>query len=412
MRQLLRLFMVCYLFGQRVAAPIRRCRPPASEGYDVLVTGTFHSANWALAHLRPLAMSEKCARVLVVSVLSVPQINKVEVIRPPAWLVKCLGAVPARMVTFAFVGLRERPHFIGGFHLLFNGLVAALVAPLAGARSIYFCVGGPMEIIGGGLWGNPLFARIGKPDSVIENQMIEAIKRFDIIITMGTRAVQEFSSRGIDGVFHVVPGGIDTKKFFPSSGHLSIDIILVARFDPIKRIDIFLRAVSLARKSLPELKVVIVGDGPLRIEIEALCHELELESFVTLVGQQSNVEVWLRKARLFALTSDSEGLALALMEAMQCGLPAVVSNVGDLADLVEDGVNGFLVSDRTPQEFAQRFVDVLCDPLRWQRFRAAAHASMSQYELPCAVQHWNRILGSFDTPRVMVPLETLPGKNL
>jgi len=51
--------------------------------------------------------------------------------------------------------------------------------------------------------------------------------------------------------------------------------------------------------------------------------------------------------------SDSEGLSLSLMEAMMCGLLPVVSHVGDLEDLVKDGINGYLVAERTPQEFAK-----------------------------------------------------------
>ena len=58
---------------------------------------------------------------------------------------------------------------------------------------------------------------------------------------------------------------------------------------------------------------------------------------MSFVGHQEDVAAWLSKSRVFVLTSDSEGLSLSMMEAMMCGLPAVVSDVGDLGDLSKMG---------------------------------------------------------------------------
>jgi glycosyltransferase involved in cell wall biosynthesis len=80
------------------------------------------------------------------------------------------------------------------------------------------------------------------------------------------------------------------------------------------------------------------------------------------------------------------------MEAMLCGLPAVVSHVGDLGELVEDGVNGFLVADRTPEAFAARLVELLTDPGRLSRFAEAAHRSAERYEIHTVSDRWDEIL--------------------
>src|SRR5574341_2040542 len=115
--------------------------PVHTGRYEILLTGTYYADNWILAHLGPLAMSKRCARIRMVSVSPVPSAHKVEGIYPPALLVRALGAVPARLLTFVWFGLRTRPHILGGFHLLVNGLVVALLSRLIGARSLYFCVG-------------------------------------------------------------------------------------------------------------------------------------------------------------------------------------------------------------------------------------------------------------------------------
>src|SRR5262245_50568698 len=128
---------VTLLAGTRQFA--RQHRAPEDGRYRLLLTGTFHSENWATAHLRPLALSDRCASVTVVAVTPVPAIDKVHSVAPPGWLVRILGAVPARLLAFAWLALTTRPDVIGGFHLLLNGLAAALLAPIVGARSLYFC---------------------------------------------------------------------------------------------------------------------------------------------------------------------------------------------------------------------------------------------------------------------------------
>ena len=149
--------------------------------------------------------------------------------------------------------------------------------------------------------------------------------------------------------------------------------------------------------------------------MESLTAELGIVGAVTFAGQQDNVEDWLHRARVFVLTSDSEGLSLALMEAMMSGLPAVVSRVGDLADLVEDGVNGHLVSERTPEAFARPLLALLRDPERLGQYSEAAAVSASRHRPAAVTQRWTKILAEIsDTNESQVKTSTaaLSRKNL
>ena len=121
---------------------------------------------------------------------------------------------------------------------------------------------------------------------------------------------------------------------------------MTGRLVEIKRIDVFLQAIKSMVQRIPDISAVIVGDGNLRDQLQGMAVDLGVDCHVTFVGHQENVETWLRKSKIFVLTSDSEGLSLSMMEAMMCGLPAVVSNVGDLGDLAKNGVNGYLVPRR------------------------------------------------------------------
>lgn len=139
------------------------------------------------------------------------------------------------------------------------------------------------------------------------------------------------------------------------------DLILVGHFDQDKRIDIFISAVAELKESLPDVSAVIVGDGVLRHRLEALIQEFHLEKNITLVGYQTDVDTFLKQAKVLALTSETEGLPMVMLEAMSFGLPCVVSNVGDIADIAKDNVNALLVEANNVHAFAESFNRVLTD---------------------------------------------------
>lgn len=398
----IRMVLGCYIALLRLGKWLGRSkRAIPAAGADILITGTFHSDNWVRSHLKPLAASAGCARLRIVATNPVPPVEGVEVIYPPAWLRRMLGHVPARLLVFVWVAVRTRPDVVGAFHMLVNGLVAALVARWIGSRSMYFCVGGPVEVLDGGVHGeNRYFARLKTPDALVERWLLEAVAACDLIITMGSRAVTFFRQRGVTSACHVVAGGINASTFVSSSPsereHAAYDAVLVARLVPIKSIDIFVRAIAELAAARPNVTAAIVGDGPLREPLERLARDLGIADRITFTGQQRDVQHWLRQSRVFVLTSQSEGLALSLMEAMTCGLPAVVSHVGDLSDLVTDGVNGFLVVERDPRAFARRLAALLDNPPQYHAFAEAARQAARRYEIPETVRLWDRVLRGAD----------------
>jgi glycosyltransferase involved in cell wall biosynthesis len=256
-------------------------------------------------------------------------------------------------------------------------------------------VGGPAEVLDGGIHAeNKVCGRMETPDPVVEERLIKVVSKFDMIVTMGSRAVEFYRHKGVDTSFHVVSGGIDPVRFQPSEDDKSFDVILTGRLAPIKRIDVFLEAIKFVAERLPEVRAVIVGAGELSDELQALASKLGIEHNVTFAGQQSNVDDWLRRTKIFVLTSDSEGLALSMMEAMMSGLPAVVSDVGDLGDLVDSGANGYLVPRRTPQLFADRLLELLSDEQKLRELSAAARRSALRYETQATTERWDSILSN------------------
>ncbi|OHB76614.1 MAG: hypothetical protein A2Z25_06120 [Planctomycetes bacterium RBG_16_55_9] len=403
-RQLRRLFWhvvarqltLCCIIAINIAGWIgRRRRALNDEGCEIMLTGRFDSDNWIRAHLGPLSASPACSRLWMVSTNPVPALPKVEPIYPPKWLINFVGATQARLLVFLYAAMRNKPHVVGGFHIIPNGVGAAIAGRLAGARSMYFSVGGPTEICDGGIHSETwYFQKMETPDPVVEKRLLSIISKFDLVVTMGTKAVDFFRKKNVHTEFQVLSGGIDSQRFQPFNGKPSFDLILTGRLTEIKRIDIFLQAVKLVTDKIPKARALIVGDGKRLAELKQMACDLDIDDNVQFAGRQNNVEAWVRESKIFVLTSDSEGLSLSMMEAMMCGLPVVVSDVGDLGDLAEDNVNGFLVPRRCPEQFAARIIELLTDKKKLKAFSKAARHSALDYSIQAATDEWNHVIES------------------
>jgi len=365
------------------------------SGKRILLTGTFFSQNWILNHLRPLALSSRVKEVVLVSTFPIDPPPKVIVLYPPKELTKLIGEVPARLLYFTVYSVRHRPDVIGGFHLLLNGLLSSLLSAFLGVRSLYICGGGPREVQDGGIHGSRLFSLIGRPDPLLEKKLIRAVNAFDAVITMGPRAIKFFREKGVGTHFQVIPGGIDRTKFITlEKSKKEYDCILVGRLEQVKRADLFLEMISALKETRKAVSAVIVGAGSLRQDLEKMAEDIGVAGNVIFAGYQPRIEEWLSRSKVFVLTSDSEGLSLALMEAMTCGLPAVVSDVGELGELVEPGRNGFLVKQRTAQDFAKYINFLLKDKKLYDQFSDNARRSAEKYDLRESAKRWDSLLSS------------------
>lgn len=180
-----------------------------------------------------------------------------------------------------------------------------------------------------------------------------------------------------------VPTGIDTVRFQPGdrrsarealkldpSGHyLGIVATLRSWKGHLYLLDAY-RQLDMA-----DWKLLIVGDGPMRDQIEARIAELGLQKRVVLAGQQRNPEDWMRALDVFCLPSyANEGVPQALLQAMLTGLPIVTTPVGAISEAIEDGVTGLLVPPRDAAALAAALGRVIGDAHLAIRLAARARA--------------------------------------
>lgn len=133
-------------------------------------------------------------------------------------------------------------------------------------------------------------------------------------------------------------------------------LLFVGSLTEEKRVDRLLRLMRRVCEAVPDAHLWLVGDGPLRGELERHAEELSVTPCVHFLGTQANVATFMKAADLFLLTSDSEGMPAVILEAGLLGLPVVATRVGGLPESVLDGKTGVLVD---PQDEEGLFCAVL-----------------------------------------------------
>ncbi|MFQ3610610.1 MAG: glycosyltransferase [Fimbriimonadales bacterium] len=167
----------------------------------------------------------------------------------------------------------------------------------------------------------------------------------------------------------IIPNGIDTDHFVPFDDTQTLRQSLgiptnacvvgnVAYFKPVKNLVRFVEVARLVHQQVPEAFFILVGDGSERPAIERAIADANLQDRFLLPGEVANPKSWFQAMDIFLLTSDSEALPVVLLEAGSCGVPAVATDVGGVADVIEHGKTGFVASTNA-QELAD-YVLRLC----------------------------------------------------
>jgi glycosyltransferase involved in cell wall biosynthesis len=137
---------------------------------------------------------------------------------------------------------------------------------------------------------------------------------------------------------------------------------IVARLSAEKRHIDLLCAMPLILEEVPDARLRVIGDGPLRIELKAKAAAIGIRDKVEFVGYVENSFVELNKLSVFVLPSRSEGFPISILEAMASGLPVVATQVGGIPEQVLDGQTGILVSPYQPAQIANAVVRLLKNP--------------------------------------------------
>jgi len=194
------------------------------------------------------------------------------------------------------------------------------------------------------------------------------IKLADRIIYLNEKMKEELIRNGVqENKLLKISNGIDTEKFrivseeekMKFKKHLGLKeklpvFIYSGTLQKKKNLNTLIKVADILKNEGKKFKLLIVGDGPERKVLEKEVEERNLEDFISFIGKQEKIEKYLFASDIFILPSFVEGLSNALLEAGSCGLCCVVSDIPGNREVVENGVNGFLVSPSDVNCFTQR----------------------------------------------------------
>jgi D-inositol-3-phosphate glycosyltransferase len=240
-----------------------------------------------------------------------------------------------------------------------------------------------------------LRARVGEREPARRSTVESLVMRDADAIIVSTEEEKQDIVRLYNAHPHkvtVIPAGVNLDTFKPVNKQIARQrvgihenqvILYVGRIEPLKGIDVLLKAAALLDNT-DDTRVLIVGGNPgsdTELDrLKALTSELGIDEMVTFTGsvKQNELPNYYSAADVFVLPSHSESFGLAALEAMACGTPVVVSRVGGLKTFIDSGETGYLVPWRCPEPFAQRLEMLLANPRLQEAMGEAARAKALQ----------------------------------
>jgi glycosyltransferase involved in cell wall biosynthesis len=202
----------------------------------------------------------------------------------------------------------------------------------------------------------------------------------------------------------VVYNGVDVEQFRPDRQrrermrrYAQMDDrfvwLAVGRIEAPKDYPTLIRAFARVSHAAGDTLLWIVGDGPLRGQVETLAHEMGVQQQVRFWGWQADVAEIMNAADAFVMSSNREGLPNALIEAQACGLPAVVTDVGGNAEVVVHEETGFVVPPQNPDALADAMLRLMNLPaeMRQQMGALARQRMEQQFSLESVVTQWENL---------------------
>lgn len=228
----------------------------------------------------------------------------------------------------------------------------------------------------------------------------------DVLITINKEDYERAKTFKAGKVCYVPGVGIDLKKF--NAGYVNKEqkrkeigvsaddfvLLSVGELIPRKNHEVVIRALSVLKQldKLNHIEYVICGRGSYEADLRKLAEGLDVADHVHFLGYRNDISEICNCADLFVFMSHQEGLPVALMEAMACGLPAVCSNIRGNTDLIEDGVTG-LLANNTPEEVAQSISKMKSDTALRNRVASAALQKIKQFDLSSVEDEMSKIYG-------------------
>ncbi len=145
-------------------------------------------------------------------------------------------------------------------------------------------------------------------------------------------------------------------------------ILTVAELHERKGLEYLIKAMPAILKKMDNLKLIIVGKGPQQQELDKLIEKENLANNIKLLGHRKSIPKIMASANLFVLPSVKEAFGLVILEAMAAWLPVLASNVGGIPEIIEDGVNGFLIEPKNSEKLSKKILELFNENFKFEEY--------------------------------------------
>lgn len=195
-----------------------------------------------------------------------------------------------------------------------------------------------------------------------------------------TNNLKELRKTAERKIIRIYNGALAIQRIADQRGRLQetdFTLLYVGRLEPVKNHDLLLTAFRAALVSEPRLRLWIVGDGTQRSRLEQIATSFNITDRVTFWGQQLDVARFFSAANVFVMSSSSEGLPMSLLQAFSAGLPAIVTDVGGMAEVVRIADGGIVVPLGNAQGMTAAILQLVQDPAQRQRYAGNAQEAFT-----------------------------------
>jgi glycosyltransferase involved in cell wall biosynthesis len=265
-----------------------------------------------------------------------------------------------RIVNGIYILFTKEIDILIGIHYIMHGIYTHFLARLFKKKYIFLYIESPRK-----------YKR--------QKKMFKRLSKASAIGVRGSSSRKYLIEKGIpEEKIFIPPNEFEIPNVEIVKGEKKYHLIYIGNFGDVKDLPLWVDIVQEIKRSLPNIKGVMLGDGKRYEDIKSKIQENGLESNIELVGRQKDVYKYLNRSKLLLMTSTSEGLPMVVVEAMSVGVPSVIPDIGDVTDLVRDNENGVVIDSRNPKEFAKKIISLLNDKQLYEKLQNESIKSVKQ----------------------------------
>jgi len=271
---------------------------------------------------------------------------------------------------------------------------------------VYVFLHGIQAFIAGKFFRKPIIQLLPGSDVryiVGKKRFVSILKSSDFLVTRGKITNSELIDLGIneDKLF-VIPNLFNFSKIDSSTSNneYRYDLVHVGNLIHRKRIDILLKSIHLVvtKYKMNYINLALVGDGPLEQNLKQLAFDLGIEKNVHFLGNQTNVNSYLKQSQIFIMTTEYEGQPQAMIEALAHGMPCIMPEVTNIPELAIHNYNSLIVKPLDVEGFSDAIFRIFTDEEFYLKLKNGAQKFRSEHEyefsLDNVINKWSEIIDS------------------